>query len=66
MDAVKRNIAGTGAAAMSRWERRRRRPRRAVLQPGGEPFWGQDRLDLLEAAILSGDPPVLPPARSEL
>jgi 2-hydroxychromene-2-carboxylate isomerase len=31
-----------------------------------EPFWGQDRLELLEAAILSGDPPVLPPARSEL
>ncbi|MEP9375914.1 2-hydroxychromene-2-carboxylate isomerase [Aquabacter sp. CN5-332] len=32
----------------------------------GEPFWGQDRLDLLEAAITSGRPPILPPARSEL
>lgn len=32
----------------------------------GEPFWGQDRLDQLEAAITSGRPPVLPPARSEL
>lgn len=28
----------------------------------GEPFWGQDRLDLLEQAILSGRPPILPPA----
>lgn len=27
----------------------------------GEPFWGQDRLDLLEAAIVSGRPPILPP-----
>jgi len=26
----------------------------------GEPFWGQDRLDLLEQAIVSGRPPILP------
>lgn len=32
----------------------------------GEPFWGQDRLDLLEAAITSGRAPILPPARSGL
>ena len=32
----------------------------------GEPFWGQDRLDLLEAAITSARPPILPPPRSEL
>lgn len=32
----------------------------------GEPFWGQDRLDLLEAAITSGRAPILPPDRSEL
>jgi len=25
----------------------------------GEPFWGQDRLDLLEAAIASGRPPIV-------
>jgi 2-hydroxychromene-2-carboxylate isomerase len=28
----------------------------------GEPFWGQDRLDQLEAAIASGNPPILPTA----
>ncbi|WP_420133371.1 2-hydroxychromene-2-carboxylate isomerase [Rhodopseudomonas sp.] len=28
----------------------------------GEPFWGQDRLDLLEQAVESGRPPILPPA----
>jgi 2-hydroxychromene-2-carboxylate isomerase len=28
----------------------------------GEPFWGQDRLDQLEAAIVSGRAPILPPA----
>lgn len=28
----------------------------------GEPFWGQDRLDQLEAAIVSRSSPVLPPA----
>jgi 2-hydroxychromene-2-carboxylate isomerase len=28
----------------------------------GEPFWGQDRLDQLESAIVSGRAPVLPPA----
>ena len=27
----------------------------------GAPFWGQDRLDLLEQAIASGRPPILPP-----
>ncbi|MBR1218898.1 2-hydroxychromene-2-carboxylate isomerase [Bradyrhizobium sp. U87765 SZCCT0131] len=27
----------------------------------GEPFWGQDRLDLLEQAIASGRAPILPP-----
>jgi 2-hydroxychromene-2-carboxylate isomerase len=27
----------------------------------GEPFWGQDRLDQLEAAIISGRSPILPP-----
>lgn len=27
----------------------------------GEPFWGQDRLDLLESAIVTGRPPVLFP-----
>ncbi|ETR79230.1 DSBA oxidoreductase [Afipia sp. P52-10] len=27
----------------------------------GEPFWGQDRLDLLEIAITSQRPPILPP-----
>lgn len=32
----------------------------------GEPFWGQDRLDHLEQAIVSGRPPVLPPAVSEV
>jgi len=26
----------------------------------GEPFWGQDRLDLLEQAIISGRDPILP------
>ncbi len=28
----------------------------------GEPFWGQDRLDLLEQAIVTGRPPIPPPA----
>lgn len=28
----------------------------------GEPFWGQDRLDLLEQAIVSGRSPILTPA----
>ncbi len=28
----------------------------------GEPFWGQDRLDMLEAAIVSGRPPIVPPS----
>jgi 2-hydroxychromene-2-carboxylate isomerase len=27
----------------------------------GEPFWGQDRLNELEAAIVSGSAPILPP-----
>ena len=27
----------------------------------GEPFWGQDRLEQLEAAIVSGSSPILPP-----
>jgi 2-hydroxychromene-2-carboxylate isomerase len=27
----------------------------------GEPFWGQDRLDQLEDAIVTGRPPILPP-----
>jgi 2-hydroxychromene-2-carboxylate isomerase len=26
----------------------------------GEPFWGQDRLDQLESAIVSGKPPIFP------
>jgi 2-hydroxychromene-2-carboxylate isomerase len=26
----------------------------------GEPFWGQDRLDQLEQAIVSGRPPIVP------
>lgn len=26
----------------------------------GEPFWGQDRLEMLDAVIASGRPPVLP------
>ncbi len=26
----------------------------------GEPFWGQDRLEQLESAIASGNPPILP------
>jgi 2-hydroxychromene-2-carboxylate isomerase len=30
----------------------------------GEPFWGQDRLDHLEQAIVSGRKPILPPAVS--
>ena len=25
-----------------------------------EPFWGQDRLDQLESAVVSGKPPILP------
>jgi len=28
----------------------------------GEPFWGQDRLDQLEDAVVSGDPPIQPVA----
>jgi 2-hydroxychromene-2-carboxylate isomerase len=28
----------------------------------GEPFWGQDRLDQLEAALVSGSAPILPTA----
>ena len=28
----------------------------------GEPFWGQDRLDQLESAIVSGSTPILPPS----
>ncbi|MFG1372277.1 2-hydroxychromene-2-carboxylate isomerase [Xanthobacter oligotrophicus] len=32
----------------------------------GEPFWGQDRLDLLDATIASGRPPVPPTSPSEL
>lgn len=32
----------------------------------GEPFWGQDRLDLLDAAITSGRQPVLPVKPGEL
>ncbi len=32
----------------------------------GEPFWGQDRLDLVEAAIVSGRPAILPLPISEL
>ena len=28
----------------------------------GEPFWGQDRLDMLDAAIAESRPPFLPPA----
>lgn len=27
----------------------------------GEPFWGQDRLDQLESAIVTGRAPILPP-----
>lgn len=32
----------------------------------GEPFWGQDRLDHLEQAIVSGRPPIRPPSPAEL
>lgn len=32
---------------------------------GGEVFWGQDRLELLEAALASGRAPMLPAARAQ-